>query len=658
MADETMHDQSSIRAAVNAFEQGDLGRARLLAEEQLAKGVQQPMLHHLMGLIECRSGRMKAGVQWLQRASQAEPDNLGFRVILVRALVDSDRPAEALALAQPPRGRTPAELGLWHARAEAAQKIGDAETALEAWQVIATTLRSDWRAWCGAADAASRLERWAEAAAALERARGLNPHDAAIFRNLGAALSNIGRSKEAVEAFGKAVTLEPEYVHGRLVYAQMLIDLGRKREAAHEAEEAARVALDMVLRKSEQPRANASRSSGKAFGISPDRIADVRELGYLLDRLNHVDDLRELLVTAQRAGITPEALSSLWASLAHRDGHLDEAKRLLLRGREHFHDAHWDRLMTKVADASGESDDAFAAAEAMNRAVPHYDAWRQRAAAYRANIRLTADVVTPEWISRMQPLAPDDRLPDVAFVVGFPRSGTTLLETFLLGHPKTQVVEEGRMLEEATRIVSEAPDVEWRPELLRNARKTYIDELFQNIAPNFDGLVVDRHPLNMLRLPVIHALFPTAKVIFTRRHPYDVVLSAFMQSFRVNPAMASFLDLADAADFYDAAMTMWTRSRDAAPQEIHSVVYERLTADPSAELKPAVAFLGLDWRDELLDHQATAKTRGLITTASYDQVVQPLSRAPAGRWRRYREQLEPVLPVLRPWADRLGYSAD
>jgi len=176
------------------------------------------------------------------------------------------------------------------------------------------------------------------------------------------------------------------------------------------------------------------------------------------------------------------------------------------------------------------------------------------------------------------------------------------------------------------------------------------------VPPNFTGLVVDKHPMNMLRLAVLHALFPNAKVIFAQRHPCDVVLSGYMQSFRLNHAMASFLDLGDAADLYDASMTMWTRSRNAVPQAIHTVVYERLIADPAAELRPAVEFLGLDWSDELLDHQTTAKNRGLITTASFDQVVQPLNSAPSGRWRRYRKQLEPVLSVLLPWAERLGYQ--
>jgi hypothetical protein len=227
-----------------------------------------------------------------------------------------------------------------------------------------------------------------------------------------------------------------------------------------------------------------------------------------------------------------------------------------------------------------------------------------------------------------------------------------------MGHPETCVVEEGRMLEVATGVISEAPGVDWPADLVMRARKAYLDELSSHVSPNFTGMVVDKHPFNMLRLAVLHAIFPGAKVIFAQRHPCDVVLSGYMQSFQLNPAMASFLDLADAADLYDAAMTMWNRSRDSVPQTIHPVVYERLTADPEAELRPALAFLGLDWRDELLDHQTTAKRRGLITTASYDQVVRPLSREPSGRWRRYRKQLEPVLPTLLPWAKRLGYDPD
>jgi len=134
------------------------------------------------------------------------------------------------------------------------------------------------------------------------------------------------------------------------------------------------------------------------------------------------------------------------------------------------------------------------------------------------------------------------------------------------------------------------------------------------------------------------------------------VLSGFMQSFRLNDAMACFLTIEGSAELYDVAMRMFTASREALPVAVHTLVYEQLVADPEAALQPLIEFLGLEWRPELLDHRSTAKARGTIITPSYDQVVQPLSKTPSGRWRRYGEQMAPALPVLLPWAERLGYA--
>ena len=170
-------------------------------------------------------------------------------------------------------------------------------------------------------------------------------------------------------------------------------------------------------------------------------------------------------------------MGSLWASVALREGRPEEAKRLLLQDKAYFNDSHWDRLMTKVADALGDADQAFAAAGAMNRAAEGYELWRRRAAHYRSQIRATAQIVTPEWASRIHCAGSDDGVADPAFVVGFPRSGTTLIDTFLMGHPETCVIEEGRMLELATGIVSESPGLDWPADLVTRARRAYVDEL-------------------------------------------------------------------------------------------------------------------------------------------------------------------------------------
>ena len=463
---------------------------------------------------------------------------------------------------------------------------------------------------------------------------------------MGMIEGSAGQSDKALAWLKRAAEAAPADVGIRIAYARLLADMGWVNEALAEMDEGSRLALERVL---------ANNGQG-ATAISSANLQDLRELGLLLERSNQLDGLGQLLTATEKAGIKKETLGSLWASVALREGRPEEAKRFLLQDHAYFDDSHWDRLMTKVADALGDVDGAFAAAGAMNRAAAGYDEWRRRGAHYRSQIRATAQIVTPEWALRIPTAEPSDGISDPAFVVGFPRSGTTLLDTFLMGHPKTCVVEEGRMLELATGVISEAIGIDWPADLVMRARQVYLDELSRHVPPSFWGLVVDKHPMNMLRLAVLHALFPKSKVIFAQRHPCDVVLSGYMQSFRLNHAMASFLDLADAADLYDASMTMWTRSREAVPQPVHTVVYERLVADPGAELRPAVEFLGLNWSDDLLDHQTTAKSRGLITTASFDQVVEPLNSAPSGRWRRYRKHLEPVLPVLLPWAERLGYT--
>jgi Sulfotransferase family len=191
---------------------------------------------------------------------------------------------------------------------------------------------------------------------------------------------------------------------------------------------------------------------------------------------------------------------------------------------------------------------------------------------------------------------------------------------------------------------------------LTAVRDDYFAGLDAHIGAGFTGLVVDKMPLRMLSLPLIASIFPDARIVFAQRHPCDCVLSSFMQPFIISDAMASFLDLADAADLYDAGMQAFTDAREQLRLPVHTLVYENLVADPAGALRPLFEFLGLEWLPEILDHRATASRREAIRTPSYDSVSQSLSKRPIGRWRRYETQLAPVLPVLQPWAERLGYG--
>lgn len=645
----TSAPKNAFAEALHAFNRGDIERARLLAEGALEKS-SSPELEHLVGLAHCRLGNAAEGVEWLQRATNSDPDNVGYRVMLARALTDSGRADEALRVATPPKGTTAADLALWHARAEAADAAGSPEQAADAWGSLCKVGVADWRAWANYGQALAALERWPRAEAAFRHAIELHSGEPTVRRDLAITLARQGRENEAADELLRwcgEVSADPESL---ILLARLLADLGRHEESVAQLNA---VFMATTGRPFSEPGEGAF-----AVAVSPSgdiRVSLALEMGRLLERTNRIDGLRALLRDAEAAGITREQLGYPAAALALRDGDALEAKRLLEKDEPFPDPLRGHRLMARIADALDDPATAIAEAEAMNRAVVDRDKWVARAADYIKSVRDVANAATPSWASRVRPLDPPTRQSPV-FLVGFPRSGTTLLDTFLMGHPRVTVLEEEPMLTEAQKALGEGADLPDRPKAkLERARDAYFAALDRRIPAGFQGLVVDKLPLNMLAPRFIHTLFPDAKFIFAQRHPCDSVLSCFMQPFALTESMACFLQLETAADFYDAAMTLWTRCNELLPLQVHRLVYEELIVDPEHSLRPLVEFLRLDWHGELLDHRATAHARGTISTPSYDQVVQPLSSRPSGRWRKYQKQLEPVLPVLLPWAQRLGY---
>ena len=555
-----MQPGSRIAEALAAFNGGDLARAREIVEREIGEQP-SPQLQHFLGIIHCRQGEPAAGVDWLRRACEARPDDQTYRVMLVRALADCGRAAEAFAIAEPPDGLGDGAAALWQARAEAAEAAGEAAAAAEAWRALGEARPADWRAW-----------------------------------------ANLGRILFKLNEFAEA---EQPYLH--------------------------------------------------ALEIAPGETAVVHELGSLYERLNRIGDLDRLLDRWLQRGVPRESLAELWAGRELRRGRANEAEELMRLAPPPQDLPRRYRLEVRIAEAVGDPSGAFALATRMNQATEGFEQWRVRSAQYREELRELARAITPGWAAGLLPSEFDARAPR-AFLLGFPRSGTTLLDTFLMGHPKVRVIEEKGLLAAAAQAVGPLADLpDCSPARIRRAREVYAQRLALEAGSSFDGLIVDKAPLNLVLAPLIHLLFGRVPIIFTQRHPCDAVLSGFMQSFAPNLGMANFLNIVDAADFYDAAMDVWTASTNVLGLKTHTVVYEELVANPELSLRPVVEFLDLEWDDQLLDHQATAERRGPIFNPSSSQVVEPLSNRASGRWRRYEAQLEPVLPILLPWAERLGY---
>ena len=226
----------------------------------------------------------------------------------------------------------------------------------------------------------------------------------------------------------------------------------------------------------------------------------------------------------------------------------------------------------------------------------------------------------------------------------------------LMGHPDTLVLEERPVLHAvADRLgaVARLPDL--GPAEIDALRALYFAEL-DAIAPDAtERLVIDKLPLGIVNTALIQRIFPDARFVFVERHPCDVVLSCFMTRFQLHYGMTNFLDLTDTAQLYDTVLAYWEQCRAIFPLAVHTVRYERMIEDAEAGLRPLAAFLDLDWHPRLIGHSDTARERAFIATPSYAQVTEPLYTRARGRWERYRAQIAPVLPILRPWADRMGY---
>lgn len=256
------------------------------------------------------------------------------------------------------------------------------------------------------------------------------------------------------------------------------------------------------------------------------------------------------------------------------------------------------------------------------------------------------------------PTPEDDRDPPV-FLLGFPRSGTTLLDQALAAHPRIQVIEERELLLEVRRkfISAERFDrlhqmpaeeiAEWR-RLYRIARAA--------AHSNPDAqLIVDKLPLNSVYVQLIHRLFPEARIIFALRDPRDVCLSCYFQTFQLVGAMPYFLELDTTTRYYDRVMALFTEAMDALPLTLHTVRYEDVIDDLEGQLRAALEFLGLPWDDQVLDYRRQLPGKA-INTPSYQQVSEPLYTHARGRWRNYAEPLRPYMERLQPWLQRFGYA--
>jgi tetratricopeptide (TPR) repeat protein len=552
-----------------------------------------------------------------------------------------------------------------------------------------------------------------QAVSALRRAVELRDNYPEAWANLGLVLRATGALDQAIKAYRRAVELAPGFITAELDLGISLLVaervdeglfclesvlkrdpqnqealvnaglafhlLGRFTEARQSFEHAIRLDqgdpvawcyLGILLHEIHQPE-QALTALQRAVALNPMEVEAWVEVAGIHEHAGRLDDAAAALEHALQVDPNDSATLLELARLRRRQGNLDEALDVL------------GRLGTRPLPARLALQHRFEAGIALDRAGRYTEAFR----AYEEGNRLAASsirrrTIDPQAFERsckelekwLQEGAPgarpqaddpqDDRGSDLCFLVGFQRSGTTLLETMLDAHPGIASIEEQPTIEQVVHALrTSSGGYPEAMEALDGSRLSQLRQLYRAETQRYlDGreaaLILDKWPMRFLRAGLIHRLFPSARILFALRHPCDVVLSNFMQNFAPTESSIHFDTLQDSTAMYVRTMGLWRRIEELLPLRLQYVRYEAMVADAPAEMASVCSFLGIEPVAAMFDAATRVAGRAPVRTPSYHQVAEPVYQRAAGRWLNYRAQLAPCLDTLRPLADHYGYELE
>jgi tetratricopeptide (TPR) repeat protein len=509
--------------------------------------------------------------------------------------------------------------------------------------------------------ALARQGRLAEAIAAFYHALRVDPMFAAANLHLGAALREQGDLERAVGYLRHALRLRPQLAEAHNQLALALVDRGDLEAAADAYREALR--------------------------LKPDSVFALSRLGALLEELAEPDKGKELLEQALRLGPDEAPAHAHYGASLVNQGRLEEARRHFLRALEIQPDcaAAWfslareggrafttadishiqnllssehrlprDRInlhfaLARIHDRAGHFDEAFSNCEQGNACkarLLHLRGTAYREETHAAFVDRLIAAFGPAHFERTRTFGSSAEEP--IFIVGMPRSGTSLVEQILASHPDVHGAGELRWMKQFADDLPAASGDGQYPECLaglnaataRGLGARYIERLRR--LGRGKPRITDKMPMNFHHLGLIATLWPRAPIIHCRRDARDVCWSCYFQNFRDVPFACDLRQLAAYHRQYERLMRHW---RAVPPIPILDVCYEELTAEPERVSREIVAFCRLPWHDGCLEFHRTPR---VVRTASNLQVRRPIYRTSVGYWRNYEQRLGPLLEALGP----------
>jgi tetratricopeptide (TPR) repeat protein len=478
-------------------------------------------------------------------------------------------------------------------------------------------------------NALSRQGRPIEAAARFQQALRLNPASADAHHGLGTLLSEQGRFEEALSHLREVVRLRPNDPEAHRNLANTLQMHGELDEAAASCREALRLRSDyaephnclgaVLTEKGQFPEAIAQFQ--EALALKPDlampylNLADLARQGQYQFQEQELDRMRELL--------------------------RDDKRSLNDRSALHY-------ALAYALDKQKAYDEAFSHLDQANELKKRHLLQRGKAFVPE-NHRLWTDLLiatfTPEYFERVASFGSGSELP--IFIVGVPRSGTTMMAQIISSHPQMAAAGE---LTDVQQMVDELPRLlrtsEPYPGCMSTVDRDTVHRLAERYLQRLGRIgpgavrIADKMPENFFHLGLIATLFPQARIIHCRRDPLDVCLSCYMQDFRETIFSSDLRDLGAYYRQYDRLMAHW---KDVLPLRMLDARYEDFVANQEAASRELIAFCGLAWNDRCLAFHENSQP---VRTASRVQVRQPMYATAVGRWKRYEKHLGPLKEAL------------
>ena len=603
---------------------------------------------------------------------------------LVARIVDAmkeARHADALDLARTLSKSMPGNESALSLLAACEQAMGHLQTARDILQRLTRRYPQTWQHWNNLGNVARALGDGPAALAAYQRALRLHPHGARLQANIGLLHLNRGEYPQAREHLLAACALDGAELSMRIWAAvashacsdgTAALKLVRDwRQWPRQSDEAMLELGWLLVQLGDFAEGDEILRGNFQDGSCRTRAGARRVLAY--ERINRVDEARTLLQSLPPVqGIAdPEARQerlNAAAVMALRDKDYAWARRCYEEALAT--DVAWrDRtpLYFGLARACDRLDDVADALGALTQAHglqlgAACAAWHPGAAHTGplciADRRLPAAEVV-DWRQDGHP----DAMESPVFVVGFPRSGTTLVEQMLAAHDRFVSTDEQpfvrRMVEWMDARGLPYPDAlaVLSVEDLDALREVYWSAVREVAAIRPGVRLVDKNPLNMLALPMMRRAFPKARIIYCQRHPCDAILSCYLQQFRDPDLAAMCASIERLAHEFAAFHSHWRHHVEVLHADVLTCRYEDLVTDVDAGLARLGAYLDVADAGMMKNYRARAQARGFISTPSYAQVVEPLRTDAIGRWRRYREAFAPVLPILQPVLDHWNYDA-